>query len=489
MHCKLALRCFFISTINFSFWTSSEHKFEVLYDGKKYTGFLSCCALVKKSLDMGIPLTDPRYILDIDFDRFRACFTNDEGDVIPMVDERWQNLRQVSSILCEKFNGTFYECLQQSDNSAQNLLKLVVENFPCYRDWATYEDTAGTRYPAVVYKYISLLVAFLKRAQILIGDIYNLLKGEPPAAFGDIDTLTTFADYRVPQVLVYFGALQYSDELQRLLNEGTKWVLQLPCSPLLIFVIFNLVYLDIKQGLCSLGHVFSSGDVEEVEIRGCTVFAVDLVVDEVKRMLAEVNLTLLRVYVIFIFRWCLKMFKKFSDKENITSVQQLKSSVQKDVRRKVLALYPLIEPYLDQILPKKENLRILKCHEHVEILVGPHGDLLFFKSRDGPFMPTLRLLHQYPFLLPWQQVDKGAIRFVLSGAQIMCPGLTSPGAKMTDGLARDQVVAVMAECKQHAMAIGLMKLSTEEIRQTNKGVGIDNIHYINDGLWQMKPVK
>lgn len=30
-----------------------------------------------------------------------------------------------------------------------------------------------------------------------------------------------------------------------------------------------------------------------------------------------------------------------------------------------------------------------------------------------------------------QQVDKGAIRFVLSGANIMCPGLTSPGAKMT----------------------------------------------------------
>lgn len=37
-----------------------------------------------------------------------------------------------------------------------------------------------------------------------------------------------------------------------------------------------------------------------------------------------------------------------------------------------------------------------------------------------------------PFFVPMQQVDKGAIRFVLSGANIMCPGLTSPGAKMTD---------------------------------------------------------
>ena len=36
-----------------------------------------------------------------------------------------------------------------------------------------------------------------------------------------------------------------------------------------------------------------------------------------------------------------------------------------------------------------------------------------------------------PYFLPMEQVDKGAIRFVLSGANIMCPGLTSPGAIMT----------------------------------------------------------
>lgn len=30
-----------------------------------------------------------------------------------------------------------------------------------------------------------------------------------------------------------------------------------------------------------------------------------------------------------------------------------------------------------------------------------------------------------------EQVDKGAIKFVLSGANIMCPGLTSPGAVLT----------------------------------------------------------
>ena len=37
-----------------------------------------------------------------------------------------------------------------------------------------------------------------------------------------------------------------------------------------------------------------------------------------------------------------------------------------------------------------------------------------------------------PVILPHQQVDKGAIKFLLSGANVMCRGLTSPGAKLAD---------------------------------------------------------
>lgn len=38
------------------------------------------------------------------------------------------------------------------------------------------------------------------------------------------------------------------------------------------------------------------------------------------------------------------------------------------------------------------------------------------------------------------QVDKGAIKFVLSGANIMCRGLTSPGGRLPDGLAKGEPV-------------------------------------------------
>ncbi|XP_013391949.1 malignant T-cell-amplified sequence 1 [Lingula anatina] len=182
------------------------------------------------------------------------------------------------------------------------------------------------------------------------------------------------------------------------------------------------------------------------------------------------------------------MFKKFEEKENVSGLNQVKSSVLRGIRSTLLDQYPQIEPYLDEIVPKKGALKVVKCQEHIEVLAGANGELLFFKQREGPFYPTLKLVHKYPFIAPAMQVDKGAIRFVLSGANIMCPGLTSPGGRMTR-VDKDTIVILTAEGKENAIAVGITKMSTDEILQKNKGIAIDNIHFLNDGLWHMKPVK
>lgn len=140
----------------------------------------------------------------------------------------------------------------------------------------------------------------------------------------------------------------------------------------------------------------------------------------------------------------------------------MKSSIQKGIRAKLLEQFPHIEKIIDIVLPKKDSFKIVKCHEHIEILVNGAGEQLFFRHRDGPWMPTLRLYHKYPFFLPMLQVDKGAIRFVLSGANIMCPGLTSPGACMIK-VEKGAAVAILAEGKQNALAIGLTTLSTDDM--------------------------
>ena len=91
-------------------------------------------------------------------------------------------------------------------------------------------------------------------------------------------------------------------------------------------------------------------------------------------------------------------------------------------------MYPHFEEYLLEYWPKKDcPARLVKCHEKIELLVV-NNEPLFFKQRDGPWLPNLHVLHRFPFMLPIQIVDKGAIKFILSGAHIMCPGITSPGA-------------------------------------------------------------
>jgi PUA domain protein len=53
-------------------------------------------------------------------------------------------------------------------------------------------------------------------------------------------------------------------------------------------------------------------------------------------------------------------------------------------------------------------------------------------ENDKELVPTLRTLHKYPCLLPKMQIDQGGIKFILNGAHVMAPGLTSPGGKMDD---------------------------------------------------------
>ena len=47
---------------------------------------------------------------------------------------------------------------------------------------------------------------------------------------------------------------------------------------------------------------------------------------------------------------------------------QLKSSVQKTIKTKIVEQFPLIEGHMDEILLKKEGTRVIKCHEHIEIV-------------------------------------------------------------------------------------------------------------------------
>ncbi|EME30875.1 Malignant T-cell-amplified sequence 1 [Galdieria sulphuraria] len=179
------------------------------------------------------------------------------------------------------------------------------------------------------------------------------------------------------------------------------------------------------------------------------------------------------------------MFKKFNPQGDIVSQVPIKSSVQRSIRNQILEQFPSVEPFIEDILPRKEKWILIKCHGHMNLISINYEQPIFFNLRTGPYFPSLRLLHAYPFLLPRLQVDKGAIRHILKGADIMCPGLTSAGARMDEELGSNRMVGIFAEGKEHALAVGVTKLSTEDVKNVNKGVAVENIHYLNDGLWKL----
>ncbi|KAF2265448.1 translation machinery-associated protein-like protein [Lojkania enalia] len=181
---------------------------------------------------------------------------------------------------------------------------------------------------------------------------------------------------------------------------------------------------------------------------------------------------------------------------------KVKSSAQRAIRAKVLDQYPLLEPYIEDIMPKKEQLDLVKLPDRVS-LYALGSTPLFFQHMDDPLLPHLTLIHRYPTLFHRLRVDRGAIRFVLSGATLMVPGLTSPGGRLpsdtpdkggqvseegrygTEELEPGTVVVIEAEGKENACFVGTLKMGTAEMKKVKKGQACEGGHYLGDGLWSL----
>nr|XP_017007848.2 queuosine salvage protein [Drosophila takahashii] len=228
---------FVLDTLNFCFWTPNNYtKYKV--DG--YTGYFALCAAVKRAIKENVDVINPKFYSEIDLKTLESIFRSDDGETeIPLIQKRLESLHEVGKVLIEKYEGSFENVIKKADKSAVRLLNLMVEEFPCFRDEAEF---AGQR------------VSILKRAQILVGDVWSCYRGQGLGYFEDIDQITMFADYRIPQVLVHFGSLEYTNELMEFLKSDT---------------------------------ILENGDPREVEIRGASIYIIEQVRDAVVKILKE----------------------------------------------------------------------------------------------------------------------------------------------------------------------------------------------------------
>lgn len=172
----------------------------------------------------------------------RHVFRSATDEEMPMFNERVACLREAGQILYEvmailvgrdtkplaihaedvylqKYQCNFTNCIKAANRSAAALVNLLAHDFPCFRDEVSFENRKSVR--------------FLKRPQILVADLWACFNGSDYGEFDDIDKITMFADYRVPQILNAMGCLQYSPLLDHAVRQkspiesGHSWEIQM----------------------------------------------------------------------------------------------------------------------------------------------------------------------------------------------------------------------------------------------------------------------
>ena len=191
-----------LDTLNFSFWGSGR-------------GYWQLAEALRDAFDRGDPLWDPERLLALDEAGLAALI----GD-LPLGRERLAALHELAALAQREAGGDLAGLVPPS---APELAGQLSRNLGSFRDVAVYGERE---------------VPFLKRAQIAAADLW----GSGAVPFPDVDQLTCFADYKLPQALRHLGAIEYSDHLARRVD---GWVELAPGSP------------------------------EEVEIRAATVVAVE----------------------------------------------------------------------------------------------------------------------------------------------------------------------------------------------------------------------
>ena len=200
-----------LDTINFCFWPpAGKSKWEIDYGSERLSGYYALAASIKKAFESGIPLWEAGSLADLSLDQLKRLLRG-RGE-IQLLDNRLTALRDLGNILVKEYGGHAHRLVESAGHSALMLARLLAEKLASFNDSAEYQ---GHR------------VIFYKRAQILAADLFGAFNGKKWGRFTDMDQLTAFADYKLPQVLRHLEI-----RLEVPVSGGRLHFTQLPDLPL-----------------------------------------------------------------------------------------------------------------------------------------------------------------------------------------------------------------------------------------------------------------
>jgi hypothetical protein len=229
---------FLLDTLNFCFWGKPKWKIE--YQGKKLDGYWALAASLKRAIESNPHIADADFLANITPQEL-ANILHGSGE-IPLFAERWRNARELGAALRDRWGGSAARLVDSANQDAARLARLIAESFASFDDVAVYETGRGRARTSAD----KTEVLFYKRAQILVADLWGAFGGKAWGEFRNMDALTAFADYKLPQILRAWGILEYSPSLARKVNAQIE---------------------------------LAAGSAEEVEIRAATLWAVEFLRD------------------------------------------------------------------------------------------------------------------------------------------------------------------------------------------------------------------
>ncbi|RXA19660.1 RNA-binding protein [Methanosarcina sp. MSH10X1] len=159
---------------------------------------------------------------------------------------------------------------------------------------------------------------------------------------------------------------------------------------------------------------------------------------------------------------------------------KVKSRVQlrKNIRNKMLK--DLVSTFGEEMSElENKTLEKITLEEYSIILVD--GKPLLFEI-EGHLFPTVRGALEMELQKRVVTVDKGAIRFVSNGADIMAPGVVAADAEIKDG----DLVIIVEETHRKPLAIGKALMEGPEMVEATSGKAIKSITHVGDKLWNME---
>ncbi len=128
------------------------------------------------------------------------------------------------------------------------------------------------------------------------------------------------------------------------------------------------------------------------------------------------------------------------------------------------------------MLSSKSRVELEEVKDDQVVFVDGQPLALRRKERLIPILVNTATL----ILMPKVIVDMGAVPHVVSGADVMTPGVR----KVEGEFAVDGLVVVVDEKYGKPLAVGRALVESKALATAKKGKSVENLHYVGDPIWE-----